>query len=80
VPRPVLHLIAWFSLLVALTWGAAAMDLVAIPVQDVPGSRMLAQPIPAVLALPNGKGPFPAVIVLHGSAGGGRGSGSGPNV
>jgi dienelactone hydrolase len=49
------------------------MDVVSIPVQDVPGSRMPAQPIPAVLALPTGKGPYPAVIVLHGC--GGRGAG-----
>ena len=38
---------------------------VSIPVQNVPGSRMPAQPLPAVLILPAGTGPFPAIIVLH---------------
>lgn len=44
---------------------AGQRDSVAIPVQSVPGSRMPAQPLPAVLLLPAGSGPFPAIIVLH---------------
>ena len=52
---------------------AAAMSPVLIPVQDVPGSRMPTEPIPATLALPDGTGPFPAVIVLHGCGGVGGG-------
>lgn len=43
-----------------------------IPPIAVPGARMPSGPIPAVLQLPPGKGPFPAVIVLHGC--GGRGA------
>jgi len=35
------------------------------PVQSVPGSRMPAQPLAAILLLPAGPGPFPAIIVLH---------------
>jgi len=56
-------------MLVGLAGCAANMAAVAVPVQDVPGSRMPPQPIPAVLALPAGTGPFPAVIVLHGCSG-----------
>jgi dienelactone hydrolase len=48
---------------------AARMETVAILPQAVPGSRMPTQPIPAILELPDGKGPFPAVIVLHGCGG-----------
>lgn len=40
-------------------------EAVSIPVQNVPGSRMPTRPLPAVLMLPEGSGPFPAVIVLH---------------
>ncbi len=40
-------------------------DSVSIAVQSVPGSRMPTQPLPAVLLLPAGSGPFPAIIVLH---------------
>ena len=35
---------------------------------EVPRARMAPEPIPAVFMLPTGKGPFPAVIVLHGVA------------
>jgi dienelactone hydrolase len=51
---------------------ASRMETVAIPPQAVEGSRMPTQPIPAILELPDGKGPFPAIIVLHGC--GGRGA------
>jgi dienelactone hydrolase len=44
-------------------------DAVQIPPIAVPGARMPKGPIPAELKLPPGKGPFPAVIVLHGCAG-----------
>lgn len=44
-------------------------DAVQIPPIAVPGARMPRGPIPAELKLPPGKGPFPAVIVLHGCAG-----------
>jgi len=52
---------------------AARIETVAIPPQTVPGSRMPEQPIPGILELPDGKGPFAAIIVLHGC--GGRGAG-----
>jgi|HubBroStandDraft_1064217.scaffolds.fasta_scaffold22125_3 dienelactone hydrolase len=44
-------------------------DPVRIPPVSAPIARMPAGPIPASLKLPAGKGPFPAVIVLHGCAG-----------
>jgi dienelactone hydrolase len=44
-------------------------DAVQIPPIAVPDARMPAVPIPAELKLPDGKGPFPVVIVLHGCAG-----------
>ncbi len=44
-------------------------DAVQIPPLAVPGARMPQAPIPAELKLPDGPGPFPAVIVLHGCAG-----------
>jgi len=47
-------------------------DQVSIPPVTVPRARMPANPLPAVFRLPEGKGPFPAVIVLHGC--GGRGA------
>jgi dienelactone hydrolase len=46
-------------------------DDVSIPALPLARSRMPDNPIPATLKLPHGKGPFPAVIVLHGC--GGRG-------
>ena len=49
----------------------AGPDDVSIPPLAVPHSRMPTDPIPATFKLPDGKGPFPAVIVLHGC--GGRG-------
>jgi dienelactone hydrolase len=62
-------LVVMLAMLVGLAGCAGGMQEVAIPVQSVPGSRMPSRPIPAVLALPDGLGPFPAVIVLHGCGG-----------
>jgi dienelactone hydrolase len=45
---------------------------VQIPPIALPMARMPSGPIPATFELPSGKGPFPAVIVLHGC--GGRGT------
>jgi dienelactone hydrolase len=62
-------------LLVALAmhaWQAAAAAHstdVEIPPQVVPGSRMPDKPIPATYWVPDGQGPFPAMILLHGCAG-----------
>lgn len=67
-----------FCLVILLAWliGAAAhamrMETVAIPPQTVPGSRMPTQPIPGILELPDGKGPFPAIILMHGCGGRGQ--------
>jgi dienelactone hydrolase len=64
--------------LILLTPGCAALmqpqppagpDAVQIPSVPVEGTRMPFVPIPAAFKLPPGKGPFPAVIVLHGCAG-----------
>ncbi len=51
---------------------ASGPDTVAIPPLDVPRARMPVALIPAVFKRPEGTGPFPAVIVLHGC--GGRGA------
>lgn len=62
-------------LLVALAvhvWQAAAAARntnVDIPPQAVPGSRMPDRPIPATYSVPDGQGPFPAMILLHGCGG-----------
>lgn len=50
---------------------AVTPDTVAIPPVAVARARMPEGPIPALLKLPGGPGPHPAVIVLHGC--GGRG-------
>jgi dienelactone hydrolase len=42
---------------------------VSIPVVKVPGSRQPDRPYDATLTLPDGTGPFPAVILLHGCGG-----------
>ncbi len=70
---PPLYLVALLVLLVGPAANAARTETVAIPVQNIPDARMPPQPIPAVLEVPDGNGPFPAIIVLHGC--GGRGSG-----
>jgi hypothetical protein len=46
-------------------------DVVQIQPVPIPGARMPTGPIQAAFKLPVGKGPFPAVIVLHGCSGGG---------
>lgn len=56
------------TLLPAACASPAATDI-AIPPVPVAGARMAPQPIPARLALPQGPGPFPAVILLHGCGG-----------
>jgi len=48
------------------------VDNVGIPPIAEPMARMPDGPIPAVYELPRGRGPFPAVIILHGC--GGRGA------
>jgi dienelactone hydrolase len=54
------------ALLICLTCcDAGQRDPISIPAADVPGSRMPGRPIPAVLSLPAGTGPFPAIILLH---------------
>jgi dienelactone hydrolase len=40
-----------------------------IPEQHVPGSRVPDRPLSAVLVTPDGPGPFPVVILLHGCSG-----------
>jgi dienelactone hydrolase len=52
-----------------LLTGAAGTTPVEIPVVQVPGSRMPDRPFDAELTLPDGQGPFPAVILLHGCGG-----------
>lgn len=42
---------------------------VEIPPQNVPGSNMPKGALPAILTLPKGKPPYPAVILLHGCTG-----------
>jgi dienelactone hydrolase len=65
----VLYLIALLAMLVGPAANAGRMETVAIPVQSIPGSNMPAEPIPGILELPDGKGPFPALVVLHGCNG-----------
>jgi len=68
-------LVYWLALLTMLGGpanAAPAPAMVSIPVQNVPGSDMPPEPIPGVLEVPDGKAPFPAIIVLHGC--GGRGA------
>ena len=48
---------------------AAGPQNVSVPVTPVPGSRMPDRPFEAVLTQPDGTGPFPAVILLHGCNG-----------
>jgi dienelactone hydrolase len=56
------------AILLAMTSSAWA-EWVAIPPQNVPGSRMPTMPLPAILTVPGGKAPFAAIILLHGCAG-----------
>ena len=66
------YLIALLVLLVGPAANAARTDTVAFR-WNIPDARMPPQPIPAVLEVPDGNGPFPAIIVLHGCGGRGRG-------
>jgi dienelactone hydrolase len=66
---PVFQLITLLSLLAGPAAAGTRKDIVAIPPQNVPGSRMPTAQIPGLLELPDGKGPFAAIIVLHGCGG-----------
>jgi dienelactone hydrolase len=66
-------LLALVATLAMLPVGARAGRLeVSVPVIPVPGSRQPDRPYDATLTLPDGKAPFPAVILLHGCGGIGR--------
>jgi dienelactone hydrolase len=71
MPRPAIGRFgAVFMLLMMASMSlAACASSVAIPPQSVPGSRMPTQPLLGEFTLPGGKGPFPAMIVLHGCSG-----------
>lgn len=58
-------------LLLTMLTGCAAMSgqSVAIPEQHIASARVPDAPLSAVLTLPAGTGPFPAVILLHGCGG-----------
>lgn len=62
-----LGLIAALVLLVGCAGGTG--QRLAVPAQPVPGSRVPDRPLDAVLVTPDGPGPFPAVILLHGCGG-----------
>jgi dienelactone hydrolase len=49
---------------------AHSATCVAVPPRSVPGSRMPSVPLTAILTLPKGQPPYPAVILLHGCGGG----------
>ena len=51
----------------------ARTESVQIPVQPIDGARPPSQPLPGSLTTPDGRGPSPVVILLHGCAGIGRG-------
>jgi dienelactone hydrolase len=58
-------------LLLTGAWGGVEMS---IPPQPLAGTRAAPQPLPARLYLPDGKGPFPALVVMHTCAGLGGGT------
>jgi dienelactone hydrolase len=60
------------TLMVAISPAASrdATNYVPIPPQSVPGSRMPSTALAAILTLPKGQAPYPAVILLHGCDGG----------
>ena len=66
----------WFFILTLflLAGHPAQAQTVEIPVRPVPGTRAPTVPLPARLWLPPGKGPFAAVILLHGCGGLGNGA------
>jgi dienelactone hydrolase len=53
--------------------GAGPGDLVSIPAQPIADARVAPGPLPGRLVLPDGPGPFPVVILLHGCGGIGKG-------
>jgi hypothetical protein len=65
---PARYFFAVLALLAGLTGCYARMD-VAIPPQNVPGATPPEKPLTAILTLPRGNGPFPAIVVLHGCDG-----------
>jgi dienelactone hydrolase len=54
--------------------GQGPGELLAIPVQPVADARPSPRPLPGRLVLPDGPGPFPVVILLHGCGGIGKGA------
>lgn len=68
-PSMLLCLLALLAVNFAQAASAARKTDVDIPPQAVPGSRMPNKPIPATFSLPDGRGPFPAMILLHGCGG-----------
>ena len=69
-----LKMFGWLLLAVTAATGAAASTTVLqIPVAPVLDTRIPARPIPARLWLPDGAGPFPVIILLHGCGGIGTG-------
>jgi dienelactone hydrolase len=64
--RHMIVVLAWLALLPAC---ASNMEAVSIPVQTFDGYSPPDRPIPSVLYLPDGAGPFPAIVVLHTCAG-----------
>jgi hypothetical protein len=57
---------ALFALLAGLS---GCGETVVIPWQPVPGARQPVKPLTGILSLPDGKGPFPAIVILHGCDG-----------
>jgi dienelactone hydrolase len=68
MPPPARCLVAVLAVLSSLTGCFAHMDVV-IPPQAVPDARPPEKPLTGILTLPSGKGPFPAIVVLHGCDG-----------
>jgi len=69
-PRHPRHRLGLIAALVLLAGCAATpSQYLSIPEQQVPGSRVPDRPLNAVLVTPDGPGPFPVVILLHGCSG-----------